>query len=819
MSDPSLPRVATLGARNPRSNSERGSNSSRRPSSAAPAVTRQRAPSALPSGGLTPPLRTVQDSPLATTAMNAQVTPPVAEPNRTAADQPIITVGTVFESEQDPPLPLVELARRNPSVHEAATRDTVGQGTPALDHGDASLDSRITRVAERVHVLENGFTAVMQEVAAIEAAFRQDRAREGTLADRMDQAIVRLTTIEDRAAWHDNVLRPPGPVASVTGADGGGAALAPPPSFNIPPPPTLPGLNYSPLGFPAAPLMNHSVQPVENSHRGPLITTSESFIPVQNPAPVLAVKEPELGPFCPGVEPYSTLVTPFKYVVDYRTYRLHDTSAELSAVEAAHLFKLKRQFDALYPTLGSFAGTPAIKLLVFLRTLKEGFDAQAVSEAVAVRVLAFMLTDSAKDVYTSLVTPGSQGAGTARALQGTWPSVVNALIQRFLPDDVLQEALEAVTLAGQTPQEDEDDFAERLEKAARDCQHVFTNHELVNHFIRGLPTAVRETVTDRARGMSLAHRGDLSKVRLAAASAGRTHRALLIAAKKPTPASPKGGKSFLLPELPVEQPLAQVPPAPQPLHARPAEVATALPPLPLNFWEASAPKAGTSRLRWDEPVQSAAIADSLAHIMYIGGDPPRDVSDSSTARSVPYSDQQFTGHNMKDRPVLRQMEQVPHLTDSQISLAVSVIPQDYWGLNCWTCRVPGHTTFTCPNLSAAQRVYFAYMYYMYQTEQTPHMKEFLANAEARRSSRTEYPQRGQRSDSPRRNQYGGGSRGGRGSRSPSPGGARRPPIQVMQRPPAGQPGPAAVPVVAAAPAPVRPAWANSNVDASSGEEN
>lgn len=819
MSDPALPRVATLGARAPRSSSERGSNNSRRPSSAAPAVTRRHTPVAPTSEGITPPLRTEQGSPLATTAVNAQVTPPVADTDQTAADPPIDTAGTVEEREQDPPLPQVNLDWRTPSVHEVAARATVGQGTPAPDPGGVTLDSRITRVAERVHILENGFTAVMEEVAAIHATIRQERDREGNLAARMDQAQLRLTTIEDRAVWQANALRPPTPAASVTGAE----RIPPPPAegANIPSIPVHPGMNYPPLGIPVVPFLTHNSAPVENSHRSPLITTSESFVPVQNPAPTAAVAtEPLLGPFCPGVEPYSTLVTPFKYVVDYRTYRLNDTSAELSAGEAAHLFKLKRQFDALYPTLGTFAGSPAIKLLVFLRTLKEGFDAQDVSEAVAVRVLAFFLTDSAKDVYTSLVSPGSQGAGTARALQGTWPSVVNALIHRFLPDDILQEAMEAVTLAAQAPQEDEDTFGERLEKAARDCQHVFTNHELVNHFIRGLPTAVRETVTDRARGMSLEHRGDLSKVRLAAASAGRTHRALLVAAKKPTTTSPKGGKALLIPELPEEQPQVRaqvVAPAQTP------EAMSSLPPLPVNFLEAFAPKTGGSRVRWNEPLHPATIADSLAHIMYIGGDPPKDVSDSSTTGSVPYSDQQFTGHNMKDRPVLRQMEQVPHLTDSQISLAVSVIPQDYWGLNCWTCRVPGHTTFTCPNLSAAQRVYFAYMYYMYQTEQTPHMKEFLANAEARRSARAEYPQRGQRSDSPRRNQYGGGGRGGRGSRSPprspSPGGARRPPVQVLQRPQTSQSVPAAAPMMAAAAAPVRPAWANSNMDASSGEEN
>ena len=59
--------------------------------------------------------------------------------------------------------------------------------------------------------------------------------------------------------------------------------------------------------------------------------------------------------------------------------------------------------------------------------------------------------------------------------------------------------------------------------------------------------------------------------------------------------------------------------------------------------------------------------------------------------------------------------------------AFSVIPNDYWQLNCWTCRECGHSTFT-----PTQRMYFAYQYYLYPVRTNPSMETFLAEKTQRR---------------------------------------------------------------------------------------
>lgn len=73
----------------------------------------------------------------------------------------------------------------------------------------------------------------------------------------------------------------------------------------------------------------------------------------------------------------------------------------------------------------------------------------------------------------------------------TWPDVINALLMRFLGDDVSREAQDAVEIASQTDQEYASKFAERLSTMARMCRNLFSKYELVIFYIQGLRTAVQ----------------------------------------------------------------------------------------------------------------------------------------------------------------------------------------------------------------------------------------------------------------------------------------------------------------------------------------
>lgn len=58
--------------------------------------------------------------------------------------------------------------------------------------------------------------------------------------------------------------------------------------------------------------------------------------------------------------------------------------------------------------------------------------------------------------------------------------------------------------------------------------------------------------------------------------------------------------------------------------------------------------------------------------------------------------------------------EVPTLNEEKIGQSVSVIPANYWQLNCWTFREEVQNIFSFPLLSMIQRVYFTHLYYLHQ---------------------------------------------------------------------------------------------------------
>ena len=136
-----------------------------------------------------------------------------------------------------------------------------------------------------------------------------------------------------------------------------------------------------------------------------------------------------------------------------------------------------------------------------------------------------------------------------------------------------------------------------------------------------------------------------------------------------------------------------------------------------------------SDLRNDDPELAERIADGLESILYLG-DPVNCVTMTPTtmdSREIAAS----LGVDLKETPVLRDTTSVPKLTEDQMRKAFSVIPTDYWQLNCWTCRECGHSTFTCHTLTPEQRMYYAHQYYRDQVRMNPTMASFLAQKNQR----------------------------------------------------------------------------------------
>ena len=189
---------------------------------------------------------------------------------------------------------------------------------------------------------------------------------------------------------------------------------------------------------------------------------------------------------------------------------------------------MKKRIGGLLPKLREFDGKKPIALLTFLSQLREGLNTLGVSEAAAVRVLAFLLAGDAKSFYDSVTMSGTRSRTVTQTY--TWSHVVHSLIDRYLTDTELQDAYDRVTLIAQRTNENE--YADRISEAARDCAKVFEDHALVHYYVRGLLGKTRERVIEDLRRLPEKERHDLTAVRRLAMAKGNTYRAQVAAVAK-----------------------------------------------------------------------------------------------------------------------------------------------------------------------------------------------------------------------------------------------------------------------------------------------
>ena len=231
----------------------------------------------------------------------------------------------------------------------------------------------------------------------------------------------------------------------------------------------------------------------------------------------------------------------------------------------------------------------------------------------------------------------------------------------------------------QRPNKNENHYADRIAAAARDCANVFEDYALVHYYVRGLLATTRGRVTEHLRRLPEKERNDLTAIQRLATAQVNTYRAQVQAAentKAHTRAKPRTQTLYVAPD-PTRNPRRDSNVPHLPGHER------------MGF---------LSDLRNDDPELAERIADGLESILYLG-DPGKSVTTTPTtmdSREIAA----IVGVNLKETPVLRDTTCVPKLTEEQMRKAFSVIPTDYWQLNCWMCRECGHSTFTCPTLTA-----------------------------------------------------------------------------------------------------------------------
>ena len=181
------------------------------------------------------------------------------------------------------------------------------------------------------------------------------------------------------------------------------------------------------------------------------------------------------------------MIQEFSAVANYRMYRLDNVSTLVKSGDAGRIAKYVQLCRGIRPTMRNFDGTKAIELLPFLKDVRITFNSQHLTERVAIRVLAYFLERDAERLYTSYTMLGIRAGQLHDDM--SWPRLINKFIKRYLTDDVLGVAHDAVASAHQKAHETENAFADKLESKAFKCTAIFTEQALAHYFVRGLAPA------------------------------------------------------------------------------------------------------------------------------------------------------------------------------------------------------------------------------------------------------------------------------------------------------------------------------------------
>lgn len=101
---------------------------------------------------------------------------------------------------------------------------------------------------------------------------------------------------------------------------------------------------------------------------------------------------------------------------------------------------------------------------------------------------------------------------------------MDALIKRFLTNDVLQDLYKYVTSSTQDEGEIDAKFAVRMSPNSRPCFHAFRKDDVVNYFIWGFNPSVLKLVAHKVRKISASDKFNLEAVKQATKANGKSQR-------------------------------------------------------------------------------------------------------------------------------------------------------------------------------------------------------------------------------------------------------------------------------------------------------
>ena len=177
----------------------------------------------------------------------------------------------------------------------------------------------------------------------------------------------------------------------------------------------------------------------------------------------------------------------FADVLNYRRYRLMDTTAEPNPEITRNYGRWARRIRHRMERC-RFDGSKPVAILNFLRTYKQTLDSDRIPEVAALEIMGNFLDHDANTLYCLMMNNSADNLGGFQ----TWPQAVQFLLQTYANDRELETAVEALENMKMSNTDSVTSFYRRLTAAGRDLAGAYSQDDLMSRFCKGLPQHLRE---------------------------------------------------------------------------------------------------------------------------------------------------------------------------------------------------------------------------------------------------------------------------------------------------------------------------------------
>ena len=178
--------------------------------------------------------------------------------------------------------------------------------------------------------------------------------------------------------------------------------------------------------------------------------------------------------------------TNFKEIMSYRRYRLIDTNPNEGRSVTRKAGTNTRRAKSVFGGR-EFDGSQPLKIFQFLKTVQKFCNENKIAEGAALQLLPSLLSGEAADEFDKNRNLSDDPTEDIQS----YPQAINFLLSTYAKDLYLERTLEELDNISQQRNETEVQYAGRLKELARLLGNIFSQHNLITRFLRGIMAPIK----------------------------------------------------------------------------------------------------------------------------------------------------------------------------------------------------------------------------------------------------------------------------------------------------------------------------------------